>query len=204
MKILLLNPPSDQKHLRGNYCSNVSKGFYYYPAIDLLVQSGILDQPFDITICDAIAERKRENEVLNIITREKYDGIYAVTGSSSRPSDLRFFQKIKEIIPTSRLLVSGGYLLTQAKEILEITPSIDGILLDFTSHESIAFFRNEKSSFLYIATNDSPLEIKNVPAEKEIHYPTPRHDLFPLSAYNHPNARHHPISVVLHSSGCPE
>ncbi|MCB0308048.1 MAG: radical SAM protein [Bdellovibrionales bacterium] len=203
MKILLINPPANQAHLRGNYCSNVSKGIYYYPAIDLLVQSGILHGAFDIQVLDAIATPKTSKEIFQYIAKESFDGVYAVTGSSSRTEDLVFFSELKQNFPNIRLLVSGGYLLTQYASTLRDHSYIDGVLLDWTSLESVDFFKGRNQDFKHIATKGHFPSCDKSEAAKVISYPTPRHEMFPIKKYHHPQAVHHPISVIIQSTGCP-
>jgi len=199
MKILILNTPSKQKHLRSNYCSNVSKGRYYYPAIDLLAQSSILSKEFDVSVLDAIAENKDAQFTLDYIDKNNFDGVYALTGSSSRKDDLKFFKSLKEKFPQLKLLITGGYLLSEYENILSQNSSIDGILFDWASNESIKFFKNE-GPFSYIATLKHQ---KSPDFSTSMEYPVPRHDLFPLDVYHHPNARNHPFSACTHSTGCP-
>ena len=70
-KILLLNPPAfgGKRFIRSGYCNSVAKGGYYWPPIDLLCQSGILNARFDITVIDAVAERLSARQVLDRIRR---------------------------------------------------------------------------------------------------------------------------------------
>jgi anaerobic magnesium-protoporphyrin IX monomethyl ester cyclase len=203
MKILLLNPPSPLLHIRGNYCSNVSKGVYYYPAMDLLVQSGILAEEFDVTVCDAVADRRSHESVLEQISRERYDGIFAVTGSASRSEDLDFFREVKKRTPGTKILLSGGYLLTDSANVFAKATWLDGALLELSSPDSVSFFRNERTSFNDIAIPGEDRAIAKIPKEKIVRYPRPRHELFPLRKYHHPNARHHPLALMFHTTGCP-
>ena len=56
VKVLLLNPPGRELYIRGGHCSTASKARYYLPTKDLLIQSGILAQMFDVRVVDAIIE----------------------------------------------------------------------------------------------------------------------------------------------------
>ena len=53
-RVLLLNPPGEKLYQRDMYCSNISKGKYYWPAIDLLILSGILGQSYEVDVLDAV------------------------------------------------------------------------------------------------------------------------------------------------------
>jgi anaerobic magnesium-protoporphyrin IX monomethyl ester cyclase len=203
MKILLLNPPAKEKHLRANFCSNVSKGNYYYASIDLLVQSGILSKQYEIRVRDSIAIKESEESLFKYVAKEGFDGIVALTGSSSRFSDLDFFKNLKEKFPKLKLLVIGGYLLTQYKEVLAEALWIDGVLLDWSSDESVEFFKGSSGPFSKIALPGKDPIAREKEKDKTVSYPMPRHEMFPLKSYHHPNARYHPYSVIVHSFGCP-
>ena len=62
---MLFNPPGDKIYIRDYYCSKVSKAYYYPQPVDLLIQSAYFpEDEYDITVIDAIAEKKTEENVL--------------------------------------------------------------------------------------------------------------------------------------------
>ena len=66
-KILLLNPPGKKRYLRDQYCSSSAKADYYWPAIDLLVLSGILSRDFNIEVVDAIVQKMSAEQTIRFI-----------------------------------------------------------------------------------------------------------------------------------------
>ena len=82
-KILLLNPPGDKLYQRDMYCSAVSKANYYWPAIDLLILSGILGEKYEVHILDAIAEKLEPERCLARIKKENFKAIIFLTGTAS-------------------------------------------------------------------------------------------------------------------------
>ena len=65
--VLLLNPPSTRLQIRDLYCSITSKGSYYWPPIDLLVLSGLLNEKFRLVVIDAVAEGRSPSEVMEAV-----------------------------------------------------------------------------------------------------------------------------------------
>ncbi|MFK7786624.1 MAG: hypothetical protein AB8B56_16000, partial [Crocinitomicaceae bacterium] len=64
-KIALFNPPGDKIYIRDYYCSKVSKAYYYPQPVDLLIQSAYFpEEEYDITVIDAIAEKKSLDAVV--------------------------------------------------------------------------------------------------------------------------------------------
>ena len=111
--ILLLNPPGDQPYLRGGYCSGVSKGMYYYPAIDLVIQSGILAEQFQVSVYDAIVEKATFSDLIEYLKNNGIDVILAVTAHCSWKKDLELLGSIASSFPEVRIFLTGGYLLFQ-------------------------------------------------------------------------------------------
>lgn len=59
-RIAFIVPPSDERILRGYYCTSTSKGRYYWPQIDLWVQGSYL-QPFaDVRVFDGVFLSRQE------------------------------------------------------------------------------------------------------------------------------------------------
>ncbi|MFA9454076.1 MAG: hypothetical protein ACERK6_09190, partial [Candidatus Aminicenantaceae bacterium] len=99
-KVLLLNPPGDKLYQRDLYCSNVSKANYYWPSIDLLIQSGILGEAFQVDILDAIVEKLGPDECLAKIRAGGYAAVLFLTGTASWQQDFAFLARIKDGTPS--------------------------------------------------------------------------------------------------------
>lgn len=201
MLILLLNPPSRNLSLRDQYCSFSSKSKYYWPPIDLLIQSGILSLKHKVLVYDAIVEKATENQCINYIKKIKPDIILSVTGISSCGEDFDFFAKIKNQT-NAKIFLSGGFLLSEYKTIMKRYDFIDGVLLDFSSSALLDFIDNkcEIKNLAYWVDGDLIAEYSN---ELNISYPIPQHNLFNLSKYKLPHGKGGLFSCVITSYGCP-
>lgn len=204
-KIVLFNLPGDKLFLRDQYCSFVSKANYLWPPIDLLVQSGILYDHFEIEVLDAIAEKIDETNCLTKLKEIGPDGILFLSGTASWKNDFNFLRRLKKSLPKTLLLGSGGNLFFNHQKILKENRFIDAILLDFTSPESIEYFSGKLKEF-----NDIDYRVGNkiISARLQkrktlINFPIPRHELFPIKKYNIPHAKRWPLTRVMTNIGCP-
>jgi len=204
MRILLLNPPGDKLYSRDKYCTSISKSDYYWPAIDLLVLSGICSQEHEVYVIDAIMERWGEVKTRKKIREINPEVIIFVTCSASWKSDFHFVKKIKEKLGCL-LIASGGFLLFKDKEALQKYSFLDAVLLDFTSFD-ILFYLNK--SFKKIKTvsyrlNGKIICQKKTKFSRQFSYPVPRHELFPLRKYVFPLQTKPVYTCVIASLGCP-
>jgi len=207
--ILLLNPPvfDGKRFIRSGYCNSASKAGYYWPPIDLLAQSGILNCDFEVEILDASAQNLSESQTLNYINNKfaaGLDGLLFITSLASKNYDFAFIKKLKENIQIKKILCSAGYLLFDNEEYFDSHIG-DGILLDYTSSESAFFFSEQQTKFQFIATTDNRIVIESInkllPAEFE--YPIPLHLKFPLKKYYMPNCQKLPMTNIITNLGCP-
>lgn len=96
VKILLLNPPNKTMCLRDQYCCFTSKADYCWPPIDLLIQSGILNQEHEVKVIDAIVERITLDSCMRKILEYQPELVVSLTGISSFVSRFSICQKYKE------------------------------------------------------------------------------------------------------------
>jgi len=204
IRVLLLNPPGDELYLRDNYCSFTSKADYYWPAIDLLAQSGILSQYFDVHVRDALVDKKSFTDCLDDIANINPQFVLMVTGFASKHNDNNFLHQLKQRLPGIRVIVSGGYPFFQKAQALEENPEIDAILMDYTSNGSVAYINGDYANVVDMLYRDAGgiVESPSDPARK-FNYPPPRHELFPLAKYRIPNSKRRPFTIMLASLGCP-
>ncbi len=208
-KILLLNPPQfeGRRYIRSGYCNSVSKGGYYWAPIDLLVQSGILKNQFDVEILDACALNLTETKTLEYIKKnfaDGFDGLFFISSLASKNYDFAFIKKLKKIIRINKVLCSAGYLLFDNSEFFD-TEIGNGVLLDYTSRESIDFFAEIKNIFDFIATSENRITVDliNKILPQEFDYPIPLHLKFPLNKYYMPNCSKLPMTNIITNLGCP-
>ncbi|MFA6318242.1 MAG: radical SAM protein [Elusimicrobiota bacterium] len=206
-RILLLNPPSagGRKAIRSGYCNSVSKGGYYWAPIDLLCQSGILAERFDVDVLDATAEGLGAREAFDRVGRMgRFDGAVGLTSLASKESDLGFLKGLRDAGLVRSVVLSGGCLLFDHKDVFE-RGDADGVLLDYVSRETVEFFEGGRGSFKTISTPGRVIGLQDVAAEDqgEFQYPVPLHLKFPIREYYMPHCDRLPMTSVAASLGCP-
>lgn len=205
-RILLLNPPGKRLYLRDTHCGTVSKAYCYWPQIDILVQSGFLSKHFEINILDASILGFNEDDTIYRISQYKPDAIFCLTCALSWEEDKNIIERIKREIGS--LIVGGGDILSfEGARIIKETPSLDAILIDFTSDILPRYFhgdvRGEAPNFIY-KNNGKIYDGKYSPTTLPLKYPIPRHELIPLKNYRSPFFRKEgTFSVIYTSHGCP-
>jgi len=203
-KLILLNPPGDKLYVRDYYCSFSSKADYCWPPQDLLYLSGILTEDFQVEVIDAIVEKKSPQDVLAAMSDDAVQGIVFTTGTATLKSDLELMEQLKRTrdIP---VIASAGIMPFIGRELMDSYPFIDGILLDFTEKDIVAYFKGERSKPLKgMVYRSAGREIaSDANTSRDYSVPVPRHDLFPLKKYRIPLAKHHPFAEVVTSLGCP-
>jgi len=204
-KILLLNPPGDKLYQRDMYCSNISKGKYYWPAIDLLILSGTLGQSYEVDVLDALIEKLTQEACLARIQSQKYKAVIFLTGSASWPQDLDFVSRIKAQNPDVILVGNGDILLYKSQEFLERYAFLDAVLLDYTSPDILSYLADDRSALTAMAYRENEtIVVRHEPVEgTEFTYPVPHHEKFPLRKYLLVHGRRFPFTTVQASFGCP-
>lgn len=200
MKVLLLNPPGNKTFIRDYYCSKVSKSNYLFQPIDLLIQSGILSGRHQVTVCDAIADKLSAENTLELIAKLAPDAIISLAGSVCLDDDLNFLAQAT--LHTTTLLVSGDAFLDVPEQWLERYPYINGILLDFTSDDTLHFLDGNRQQAASIVSSGNT-GTYNRPRGQEFSVPVPQHELFNLPHYRFPFVQQQEFATVLTDFGCP-
>lgn len=200
MRLLLLNPPGSRTFIRDYYCSKVSKTNYLFQPIDLVMQSGILSAMHDVTVCDAIASQMSVESVFELIDKMRPDAVISLAGSVSLDEDLAFLERIAAL--TQTLLVSGDAFLDSPKRWLQRCQFIKGILLDFSSDDTVRFLagRPEEAKSIVSSYSVSPYVR---PAGQEFSIPVPCHEKFSSGNYRFPFVRSRRFATILTDFGCP-
>jgi len=229
-KVILLNPPGEKKYIRDYYCSKVSKAWYVYPPVDLLMLSGILYGQFEIKVIDAIVENLSVEECLREIKEFSPHAVIFITGAVSKREDFEFVKKIKGL-GDILTIASGDFLLEDGEPFLKNELALDAILRDFTSNDILVYLMVQESiKHFPIPLRKSPKVIAegdfldregfsssaiisrgHGEISKEDHHrsngefriPIPRHELFLNKKYSYPFIKRYPFSVVLTDYGCP-
>ncbi|MBI5158872.1 radical SAM protein [Candidatus Micrarchaeota archaeon] len=201
-RVLLLNPPSNGLVLRDYACSDSSKANYYWPPIDLLVLSGILSKDFEVHVLDAVVMRYSEEHVLKRIQVIQPDIIVSLIASVTFNEDERFLGKLKSLLGC-KIFVTGDIACFEPSKTMARLPFLDGIILDFTSNEVINLLNGLDCLDCYYKTG-SKIVYAGRSNEKNFSYPTPLHELFPLSNYSLPYSRSRSVTTLLvNNYGCP-
>lgn len=201
-KVLLFNPPGDKLYLRDQHCSSVSKADYYWPPIDLIIQSGIISQEHDTYVLDAMIENLGPEQTLERITSFKPDSIIFITGIASWLVDFEFIEKAKEITG-ARLIASGGFLRHDCEDVMNKYPFLDAVLLDFTSDSILTYLKDGNPAYDMCVREEDRIVRKPLGQNRIFNIPVPRHDLFPLDKYRIPHGKFHPFTSMLTNYGCP-
>ncbi len=204
--ILLLNPPGDNVYLRDCYCSTVAKASYCWHPLDLLIQSGILAEDFNVFVLDANVLRLKRDETLRRISKIDLDAILFLIGSLSWWEDLRFIEVIKKKWPKVKLIGSGEVLRFDGLKVMKQFQFIDGILLDFTSDSILRFINDKKNgcdidNFIYRA--GVQIVSGDINSGDEFEIPIPKHEYFPLNSYKLPFGKRIKMASILSTYGCP-
>ena len=203
-RVLLLNPPADKLYQNDNYCSFSSKAGYYWPSIDLLVQSGILSGQCEISVLDAIVTGWDESKTRAAIENNPPDAIFFVTGTASWKQQFLFLDDLKKSIPAV-MVGSGGNLFFESERFLKEHAFLDAILLDYTADALLHYLGGDTGPIpdLAMRRGNSVVDGRREGGGRDISYAPPRHDLFPLRRYRLPHAKSFPFTRMLTSIGCP-
>lgn len=204
-KVLLLNPPAKGKPLRGGYCTNYSKGLYYWQPIDLIVLSGMLSEAFCVDVLDTIVENLDYKKSKKLILDNDYSAIIFLTNTVTWKDDFAFLQDIKKCQSDVTLISNGDILLFEGKRILKDFSFIDAYLLNFIEVGIVEFLEgrfSEARNIIYKKNGDL-IDNTNISKQIEFSIPIPRHDLFSFEKYRIPTLKNKPMTTTLTSYGCP-
>lgn len=199
MKILLLNPPGRKKYNRDYYCGETSKGRYVFPPTDLLVLSGLLRGHCHIHVVDAMAEGLKVNEAMERICEYDPDLVISLASSVSWSEDVRFFSQLRRSAQ-ARVLVTGDMPRAVPQFVLDQEDSIDGVILDFTDCDILAFASGRAERLKNIFTRKNKVAAQS---SKVFAYAIPQHEIFPLKYYHHPLLSVHPYTTIITDYSCP-
>lgn len=201
--IVLFNPPGRKIYIRDYYCSKVSKAYYLPQPVDLLMQSAYFPgNEFQVTVIDAIAEKKSLGSVIEQLGNLNPDVIIGLIGSVSMAEDLYSYEQIKKAIPDAKILCSGDVLLDCYKEKLEKYNWLDAILTNFYLDGPRKWLAGKTAPGLaYLDQNNNLIHQDDRPKTK-LDIPFPQQHLF-KGNYRMPFANAQPIATVLTNYACP-
>ncbi len=202
MRVLLLNPPFPKPVLRDYFCGTTSKGGYFWPPIDLIVQSGFLHEAgCGVSLVDAAARGLSEKAALHEIAQARPDVIYALTATPGFHQDMAFLQVAKNL-SGAKLVVGGEPAMAWDATAFEQFDHVDAVLGDFTSPDLAKWLTGEAHGGALVAKGQGTA----TPAVRRtggVRFPLPRHDLFLTQPYRHPFLGRGAMGTLLMAYGCP-
>lgn len=208
-KIVLFNPPGSKIYIRDYYCSKVSKAYYYPQPVDLLMQSAYFsEEKYDLTVIDAIAEKKSLDEVLIQLSNIQPELIIGLLGSVSLEEDLKVYARVKSALPNVKIACSGDALLENHEYKLRTYSWLDVIITNFYIDGVKQWFEGASDTFSGIAylkelsdgSREFIFDAGKISGKLDI--PVPKQAAF-TGNYRMPFANAEPIATVLTNYACP-
>jgi radical SAM superfamily enzyme YgiQ (UPF0313 family) len=200
-RVLLINPPGKKRYLRDCYCSTISKGYYLWQPADILSVSGIIRSNTNtkVYIIDAIAEHFKN--IYEDIRQISPHFIFMLTSILSFNEDLEFAERVKNLLPSVRIIGSGEPFLSEA--FFREARTFDMAIRDYTSSDILGYI-NQDPSLIYnsiIRDGSTILTIKKKkPSKFRINIPF--HNMFNKDCYWMPFVRM-PFATLITDFGCP-
>jgi radical SAM superfamily enzyme YgiQ (UPF0313 family) len=206
-RVLLLNPPSPELVIRDYYCSKTTKSNYIFHPIDLVMQSGRMDEHYEVAVLDAVVDRLTEAECRERILAFRPEAIVFLTGAISWTYDFPFLEGVKRDLGRETLLIGSGDIFQEETERwLEEFPFIDAAIRDFANEDALNLLRGREDALENIAYRRGG-SVRNVATKRvknaDYDLPVPRHDLFMNPRYHFSFIRKKPFATVLTDFGCP-
>lgn len=205
MKVALVNPPGRHRYLRDYYCAGIAKSNYYYPPIDFVWLSALLNSP--IKVYDAIAQHMSLDELIKKLESFSPSHIICLVSGISFEDDLQFIIKVKKFL-NAKLIILGDICRDSPEELLLNCPEVDVVLKSFVCKNI-----NDVLSSNFPPENPFPgwtfrdkenlINQEEQTESIELEIGIPKWDIFPLKNYCFPFALVQPAATILTDYGCP-
>ena len=128
MKVLFLNPPFLPRFSREQRSPAVTKsGTIYYP-IWLATAAGVTEEAgFEVDLVDAPARGYDHEHIYGMVGAGGYDLVVLDTSTPSIYNDIAVAKRIKELLPSSFLVLVGPHVSVLPGESLELCPAPDAV-----------------------------------------------------------------------------
>jgi len=200
----LLNPPGSQRYTRDCLHSNVTKGIYYWHQLDLLLQSGWLNEVAEIEVLDAIAENLSVEETRRRACAVRWDYVLFLTGEKSMEEDRRFIEQLAQDLPEARFFASGDVVFFRGEKPFAEYANLVGVVTDFAADGMKRFIQGERGSLPGLRyMNEEGQVVREETVKGGLTYPTPLHSAFPQANYELPFGSPGGFASVLTNYGCP-
>ena len=206
MRVLLLNPPSDEVVIRDYLCSKTTKSNYLFHPIDLVVLSGSVAEAHEARVLDCVAERLDPNAARARIDAFGPDAIVSLVGSVSWPGDRDFLAD--QAARGRRVLILGDMVHERAEELLAREPWIEATVHVFANQDVVHYLAGELDEVEEMTvrgpSSGVPRRITRGGKPRGTYrVPRPRHELFPERGYHFSFARAERFATLLTDYGCP-
>ena len=211
MKVLLINPPSENE-LIGNNPSIIEEERGYNPPLGILYIAGYLEKHtnFGVEVVDTQAEEIGYDRLKNVI-RAKLPDVVGITAMTFTIIDvIKVINLIKSIRPEIKIVLGGPHVHIYPEETINIS-GVDFLVLG----EGEVPFKE------LVENIDNPARLRSIPGlvfkengrvvntgarplnENLDSLPFPARHLTPVQKYSSLMARRSPITTMFTSRGCP-
>ena len=198
--MLFLNPPASQTVFRDCYCSGAAKGPFSIHPLDLQLQSGYFsEKKFSAAFIDAVFERLNAFQTFKKIESFKPDVILSLVGDAFLEKDLVFLNRLKSLLPDTRLFLSGDIARFDSSSLFKRIPGLEGLLMDFSSPGLLQHLEGRPTNEVLLEPAD-----KYIPRRTDLFsHPLPRRDFLQKYNYRLPFFQSPHYYSLVTSFGCP-
>ncbi len=214
MKIFLLNPPFLERFSRPQRSPAVTKsGTLYYPMWLSYAAGVLMVNGFEVELADAPADGYSIEDIISKIKKSKPDLIVIDTSTPSIYNDVGVAGKLKDVLPSSFIILVGTHVSALPEETLNMDKRIDAVArheYDYTLLELAQTLANKGSledvkgiSFRHkdnIVHNDLRpyiTDLDRLPFVSKVYK-----KFLKVENYFNPNALY-PMVTITTSRGCP-
>ena len=193
--VYLINPPP-KGVFRDGYCSGRLRYGVSWQPLEFIVQAGILSERFDVKVLDYVANRALPD------VRELPEplGALILTGQVCWREDAAFVAAFKRQFPDAKVLISGDVPRFRPQEAFSDIPDADGILSDFSTHDTLRFFSGDSAPYFGITLADDSQARVSPP---EFRHPPPPAWVMRAGNYRFPLLHPRGFYSILSSIYCP-
>jgi uncharacterized radical SAM superfamily protein len=203
LRVLLLNPPSEETVIRDYYCSKKTKSNYIFQPIDLLMQSGILADKHEVHAIDAVIKRMGVNDCIAEIKKISPDAILGLWGAATGSDDYDFYKNLSEKT-NAKIFITGEIFLDTPETWLCEKTFIDGLLLRFVSTGFMDYLdTGNPGPDCMVRDVEKIFGGLDTRPPKEFSLGRPLHELFEDENYHFSFAGEKKFTTVLTDFGCP-
>ncbi|MBV6518007.1 MAG: hypothetical protein DCC43_09275 [Candidatus Brocadia sp.] len=211
MKILLINPPSENE-LLGNNPSIIEEERGYNPPLGILYIAGYLERhtDFHVEVLDTQAEEIGYDRLGSIIRSKLPDVVGITTMTFTLIDVIKVVDLVKSVCPHTRVVLGGPHVHIYPEETITL-PGVDFLVLGEgeISFKELAENIDNKTRLksipgLVFQENGRVINTGSRPLNDDLDsLPFPARHLTPIQKYRSLMAKRTPITTMFTSRGCP-